>query len=172
MKIKQIRVGFMKTNCYILEKDNKVIIIDPGEDADKIEKELKNKKVLGVVITHYHYDHVGALSRIINKYKCNIYDYYSLEEKEYIIENFKFEVIFTPGHCLDSISLYFKEDKKYFTGDFLFKETVGRCDLPTSSFDEMKKSIEKIKKYPEGNVYPGHGSSTTLSHEIKYNPYF
>ena len=60
-----------------------------------------------------------------------------------------------------------------FTGDFLFKGTIGRTDLPSGSDDEMQKSIEKIKQYPkETKIYPGHGETSTLEIEIKTNPYF
>ena len=60
-----------------------------------------------------------------------------------------------------------------FTGDFLFYRTIGRCDLPESNYDEMLKSIDKIKKYPgDIKIYPGHGSSSVLEEEFKYNPYF
>lgn len=60
-----------------------------------------------------------------------------------------------------------------FTGDFLFKKTIGRTDLETGNMDEMNRSIEKIKKYPGKTIiYPGHGEATTLEKEINTNPYF
>ena len=60
-----------------------------------------------------------------------------------------------------------------FTGDFIFRDTVGRVDLPTGSEKEMNKSIEKIKKYDDDiDIYPGHGDITTLSYEKKSNVYF
>ena len=59
-----------------------------------------------------------------------------------------------------------------FTGDFLFKGTIGRTDLPTGNMDEMKKSIKLIKTYPDCKIYPGHGESTTLNEEKKSNIYF
>ena len=172
MKVKAIEIGEYKTNCYILEKENNILIIDPGAEFEKIEKEIGKNNVVGILLTHSHFDHIGAVSKIINKYKCELYDYYNLEEKKYKISNFDFEVIFTPGHSSDSITFYFKENKKYFTGDFLFSGTVGRWDFPTGDPNEMKESIEAIKKYEDGKVYPGHGKMTSLNHEIKYNRYF
>ena len=86
---------------------------------------------------------------------------------------FNFNVIKTPGHKEDAISFYFKKEKMLFSGDFLFYETVGRCDLPGGSIEDMQRSIDKIKKYPHDiKVYPGHGISTTLEHEIENNIYF
>ena len=61
MNIKRINVGYLKTNCYILNKDEQVIIIDPGDDYEKIAEEIKGKEIIKILITHYHPDHVGAL---------------------------------------------------------------------------------------------------------------
>lgn len=59
-----------------------------------------------------------------------------------------------------------------FTGDFLFKESIGRCDLPTGSLNEMKESLEKIKNYSdEISLYPGHGENSNLGYEKETNPY-
>ena len=173
MKINNLKVGDLQCNCYILEINNKVLVIDPGDEYEKIKHELNNKEVLGILNTHNHFDHVGCIKNIIEDYKVNLYNYNNLEEKEYNIGPFCFEVIYTPGHTTDSITFYFKEDKVMFTGDFLFYDTVGRCDLEGGSFDTMKKSIEKIKNYDRDiTIYPGHGRETTLKREFTNNPYF
>ena len=60
-----------------------------------------------------------------------------------------------------------------FVGDFVFKGTIGRCDLEGGDYNQMKESIKKLKTYPKDTIlYPGHGDETTLEDEIKYNPYF
>lgn len=170
MKIEKVVVGNLEENCYILEKDHKILVIDPGDEGEKIKNKIKNREILGILITHSHFDHTGALSSFKN---INIYSFSNLEEKGYQIGPFKFDVIFTKGHSDDSISFYFKDDKTLFSGDFIFYENIGRCDLPTGDFEEMQKSISKIKMYPKDIViYPGHGNSTTLDHEIKNNLYF
>lgn len=172
MNIKTIKVGSLKTNCYILTINQNCLIIDPGDEVEKIIKEIGNNNVLGILVTHHHFDHVGALKELVNKYNVPVYNKENLEEKEYQIAKFKFSVIYTPGHTDDSISFYFKEDNIMFTGDFLFKETIGRTDLPTGDDRKMQESIEKIKKYNENiRIYPGHGESTTLEFELKYNIY-
>lgn len=169
MKIEKVIVGSLEENCYVLIKDNNALIIDPGDEIDKIKKVIENLNIVGVLITHHHFDHIGALSYFD---KNKIYDYYNLEEKEYNIGPFKFTVIYTPGHSSDSISYYFKEENILFCGDFIFYNSIGRCDLPTGDFSIMLKSIEKIKKYPKDmKIYPGHGRSTTLGYEIENNKY-
>lgn len=170
MNITRLVVGSLEENTYILEIDNELLIVDPGSEYDKISKIINNRKVLGILITHSHFDHIGALDSFKD---IDIYKYDVLEEKEYNIGNFKFDVIFNPGHSKDSVSYYFKKYNTLFSGDFIFYESIGRCDLPTGSISDMEESIDKIKKYDKDMIiYPGHGEDTTLSHEIKYNPYF
>jgi len=173
MKIKNIKVGYLECNCYILEVGNKVLIVDPGDEYDKIKKELEGKEVLGILNTHSHFDHIGCIDDLVRDYDIEVYNYENLEEKEYSIGPFRFEVIYTLGHSVDSITFYFKKEKVMFTGDFLFYDTIGRCDLEGGNFDVMKESIDKIKKYNfDIIVYPGHGIKTTLEREFKNNSYF
>jgi glyoxylase-like metal-dependent hydrolase (beta-lactamase superfamily II) len=169
MIVKTIKVGYLETNCYILIKDNDALIIDPGDEYNKIEKEIQNLNIEAILITHHHFDHVGALSKFKN---IKIIDN-NLEEQEYEIGKFKFEIIKTPGHTSDSISFYFKEENIMFVGDFVFENSIGRTDLDSGNNLEMKKSIEKLKTYPiKTKLYPGHGDATTLEQEIKNNPFF
>lgn len=170
MKIHKVVVGPLEENCYILEKDKAVLVIDPGDEINKIKQKINNNKVVGVLITHNHFDHVGALSYFE---KDKIYNYNNLEEKEYKLDNFTFDVIYTKGHSQDSISYYFKEENILLSGDFIFYRTIGRCDLEGGDYKEMKSSINRIKKYPKDmKIYPGHGIETTLEEEIENNPYF
>lgn len=172
MKIEKIEVGYLQTNCYILIKNNDCLIIDPGDDFDRITSKIGNLNVLGIIITHYHFDHIGALEDIKNKYKTTIYDINNLEEKKYQIKDFEFEVIHTKGHHDTCITIYFKEEKIMFTGDFIFKGSIGRTDLETGNMLEMKASLEKIKKYPKDiTIYPGHGEVSTLEYEFLNNIY-
>lgn len=167
MHIDRVVTGLLEENCYILEKDNKLLVVDPGDDIDKINKVINNREVLKVLITHKHFDHIGALSYFDKSLVINN------TLSDYKIGPFEFSIITTKGHTKDSVSYYFKEEKVLFSGDFLFKGTVGRCDLEGGNFNEMKESITKIKEYPKDiTIYPGHGESTTLEEEIKNNPYF
>ena len=169
MKIKRLILGSLETNCYILKNNDEVLIIDPADDYEEIIKNTDNKKILGVIVKHHHFDHIGALPNFKDKYK--IYDYSNLLDDNKI-GSFKFKRLITKGHTDDSISIYFEKDKVLFSGDFIFKHEIGRCDLGGNVAD-MKNSIEYIKKFPKDiNIYPGHGEKTTLEDELKNNYYF
>ena len=123
-------------------------------------------------MTHSHNDHIGALEQLKKLYNIPVYQYKNLNEGNINIVDFNIDVIYTKGHKDDSITFYFKEDEIMFTGDFLFKNSIGRTDLETGNDIEMKKSIDKIHKYNDIiKIYPGHGPSTTLGLEKKYNYY-
>lgn len=172
MKIDRVVVGYLEENCYILTLNNKCLVVDPGDEANKIIDVIGNKEVLGVLITHHHFDHVGALDEIVNKYNTKVYDRNNLEEKEYNIDDFTFSVIYNPGHTDDSISFYFKNINSMFVGDFVFYQSVGRCDLG-GNIRQMHESINKLKEIKEDvNIYSGHGQMTTLKYEKENNPYF
>ena len=173
MEIKKIVVGSLEENCYVISIDNECLVIDPGSEFDKIKEAIGNKKVLGILITHEHFDHIGALKDVLDEYDVKVYKFDNLEEKEYNIGPFKFEVIFNPGHTIDSVSYYFKDERKMFTGDFIFLENIGRCDLEGGDFSKMKESIEKLKEIEDDiTIYPGHGLKTTLEYEKRFNSYF
>ena len=109
MIIKRIETGFLKENCYILIKNNNALIIDPGDDYELIINEINNYNIVGILITHAHFDHVGALPELIKKYNVPIYynnvnneitydNVINIKEKKYNINDFNFEVIYTKGH--------------------------------------------------------------------------
>lgn len=162
MKIDRVVVGQLDTNCYILGIDNECLVIDPGDEYDKIKKVIGDNKVLGAIITHNHFDHVGAINNF-----DKIYDYNSLFEGINNIGKFSFEVINTPGHTNDSICIYFKDCNAMFVGDFIFKDGVGRTDLG-GNYSDLINSIKKISKYSKDiTIYPGHGESSKLGLEIR-----
>ncbi len=172
MDIRTVIVGPLSTNCYLLINGNDCLVVDPGDDYHLIVEAIGNLNVVGVLLTHSHFDHIGALKEIEDKYQVKVYSRENLEEKEYKIGSFIFDVIYTFGHTDDSVTYYFKSDKAMFVGDFIFKESIGRYDLPTASYEEMKSSLKKIKTYSDDIViYPGHGEKTTLEYEKKYNVY-
>ena len=174
MDLKVIKVGYLEENCYIISL-NKTIIIDPGDEADKIIKYLKdnNLDLDAILITHHHDDHIGALNDVLEYKNVKVYDDSNLKEGTHDISDFNIEVIYTKGHTSDSVTYYFKDYNIMFVGDFIFEGSIGRMDLPTGSIIEMKKSLDKIKKYDKNiTIYPGHGDETKLGYEIENNYYF
>ena len=174
MILETVVVGPYGVNCYILaEDDNKdAIIIDPGDEPEKIERILVRHKLKpGLIInTHGHMDHIGAddafgVSVYIHKDDLSFLSdpnlnlsnmfasplrinsrYHTLEDKEEIrLGKIKLEVLHTPGHTPGGICLLLKEpqEKIVFSGDTLFYQGIGRTDFPFASFEQLKESIEK-----------------------------
>ncbi len=164
MKIDVLVVGELEENCYIVTMNGKSLIIDPGDDAKRIIAACKDKEVVEILVTHYHFDHIGALEEV---------------KKEFGLEEntrsgyFEYDSIATPGHKADAKCYYFKKDRVMFCGDFIFKGSIGRCDLEGGSVEDMIKSLELISHYPDDIIlYPGHGEVTTLGEEKKYFKYY
>ena len=173
MEIIKVETGYLEENCYIISDGSNCLVVDPGDDIDKIILGIDKLTVLGVLITHHHFDHVGALKSLLDKYPVLVYDFNNCEEKKYTVGSFTFEVIYNPGHSKDSVSFYFPSEKKMFVGDFIFYRNIGRCDLEGGSFMEMKMSIARLKRYNDDIIlYPGHGNETTLLKEKQHNLYF
>ncbi len=175
MNVDILKVGELETNCYLVYKDDKCLIIDPGDNENFIVSRIreKNLQVKAILVTHDHEDHNKLAKSLSTIYGAPIYDYNNLFEGPFKIDEFSFDVIYTKGHTSSSISFYFKDYDIMFVGDFIFYEGVGRTDLKTGSYSELLESIRKIKQYsPDTVIYPGHGKTTTLEHEMKYNKYF
>ena len=173
MEIKKVITGYLDENCYLLIKDGDCLVVDPGDEYNKIKDEIGDNRVLGVLITHSHFDHIGALRNFLTKRSIKIFKRSNLEDnKEYKIGDFTFKCLLTPGHSKDSVTFYFEEEKFMLVGDFIFKESLGRTDFPGGSDSEMKDSIKKILEYDDDiKLYPGHYDETTLGYEKQNNPY-
>lgn len=200
MNVKTLPLGPLQTNCYILYKDQQALIIDPGNEGHKIIEFIKKENLIpqAILLTHAHYDHIGAVDEIRKHYNLDVYLHelestwisnppynssglfqhtsepeHILSEGKLTIGNFSFSVIHTPGHSPGSVSFIFPEDQKIFSGDVLFKYGVGRTDLYESSPQSLVHSLrEKLYKLPNDFVvYPGHGTTTTIGDEKINNPY-
>lgn len=164
LEIIRVVNGYLEENCYIIHNNEYALIIDPGSESDRIIKEVKkrNLNVLGILITHYHFDHIGALDDIKNEFNVDV-----INNK---IKCFDFEIIKNPGHTEDSVSYYFKKDNILFSGDFVFKETIGNYSFDMENV--MIDSLIEFKKLPKNvKVYPGHGEDTTVGYELENNPF-
>ena len=154
MKIQRVEVGYLKENCYVVSANKECLIIDPGAEKEKIKRVIKDNKVLAILVTHYHFDHVGALEELKKEYNVNVIDYKSLKNQN--IGPFSFEIIDTKGHKEDAVSIYFKTNNVMLGGDF----------------KAMISSLNKIKGYDKNMlIYPGHGVQTTLGQELLFNKY-
>lgn len=173
MEIKTVVVGSYATNCYLLKLGGQVLIVDPGDEFLRIKEEVGNDHVVGILITHRHFDHIGALDACVEAYQVPIYDYCNLKEQEYIIGSFHFTVLFTPGHTDDSVTYYFQDYDFFLVGDFIFCGSIGRIDLGGNEAD-MENSIRKLYRFSpasEAILFPGHGMHTDLMYEQLTNPY-
>ena len=181
MEIKKVIVGYLEENCYLIKEGNKGLIVDPGDEIDKILNMIGDTDIVGILITHAHFDHIGALDDLVKHFDVPIY-YHNInneltyeklidvKEQEYEIDNFIFKVLYTPGHRNDSVTYFIGNNM--FTGDFIFRLSIGRTDLEYGSDEEMMESINKIKRYSNNiTIYPGHGEDTYLGFELKENSY-
>lgn len=158
MKIKKIIVGLLDTNCYLIVSNNELLIIDPGDEAEKLLAEIEKTKAQTkyIINTHLHPDHWLANQAVQEKTKAEILNNLTDNQKIKVGE-ITLKVISTPGHSKESVCLI--SDNFIFTGDTLFKNGYGRTDLIGGSDQAMKKSLEKLAKIikPGMMVYPGHG---------------
>lgn len=192
MILRQLVVGNLHTNCYILGEKNggNGIVIDPGGSIDRILEVVKEEelKIKYVISTHGHDDHISGsldLARVTQASICVhpadlTWDYDWGKDINFIkledgmlldVGMLQLRIIHTPGHTRGSVSVQVSD--LLFTGDLLFKGSVGRTDLPGSSTKELYASLkEKIAILPpQIKIYPGHGDETTLENELKYNPF-
>lgn len=195
MEIKMIKTGLLQENAYVISKDKECLIVDPGSELNKINEYLnaKNLKTRAILITHGHYDHIGAAKELSLIENCKIYASINEKEiledackngslrynkKEIILDNvtyfdeevildlgsFLVEVVFLPGHTPGGVGYIIGE--AIFTGDTLFKGTYGRVDLYGGNKKDMKKSLEYLFTLNSSlTVFPGHGEVTTIGEE-------
>lgn len=187
MDIKVQPMGDYQTNCYVVTIDNKDLIIDPGVDALRwIKTQVTNP--IAILNTHGHFDHVWSNAEVKKTYDIKIYtpkddnfmlqkDPYGLgmppscadvlveHDEEIEIQGIKIKFHYFPGHTPGCSAIQI--GKHLFTGDFIFKGTIGRFDFPYSNASSMKESIKKILTWNDDfHIYPGHGDKTTLKSEI------
>ena len=196
---RMIPVGALAVNCYLIydEKSELLLVVDPGGDADLILSAARSFdfKRCGILLTHAHVDHIGALPEVYSTLKAEFVYLASGDDLLYNspdnhilpylppVENLPrvtnvwpltdVKVLFTPGHTPGSCCFYWPERKTLLSGDTLFAGSVGRTDLPGGSFAALEKSIRsELLTLPEDTlVYPGHGPRTSIGNEKQTNPY-
>ena len=193
MEITALTLGDYMTNCYLLRREDsdRCLIVDPGYEAGKILKVLEEKHLQpeAVLLTHGHFDHVGAVRELFSETDCDVYISEADLSLPPMITNGRlfythayppsgaltlagltFWVLPTPGHTPGSVCLLAGDTM--FSGDTLFRGSCGRTDLPGGSWEQMLASLKTLASLPgDYRVLPGHGEETTLAWERTHNPY-
>ena len=185
------------------EQTKAAVMVDPAAYPKKMAEFLKEEglEIQAVLLTHGHFDHIMGLDALLNDYPVPVYVHeaekeliadpktnlsltytngYVFENAVYVTDGQKieaagtvFEVLFTPGHTLGGCCYYAESEHILFSGDTLFRWSIGRSDLPTGDEATLIRSIkEKLLVLPEHTVvYPGHMAATTIQTEKTANPF-
>ena len=193
LNIHTLTLGLYQTNTYILYDDSssRCCVIDPGYESHTILDTVASlgKTVEAVLLTHGHFDHVGAVKQLVSDADCPVYlcpEELSLPAmltagKLYYTHTYghgdvlnlaglEIHVRHTPGHTPGSVCLLCED--AMFSGDTLFAGSCGRTDLPGGDWATICRSLQTLAAIDgDLRVFPGHGEDTTLSAEKRYNPY-
>ena len=199
MEVITLVLGLYQTNCYILKKGSDLLVIDPGYSPRRVIETIRSLEgctLKAILLTHGHFDHIGAVDAVINTFGCPVYackddediivpgkissrenmgvcvssEISWLEGNELKAGDFDIRIFYTPGHTPGSV-MYVIENN-LFSGDTLFNESVGRTDLYGGSYSQLKQSLKVVETLPfDMVVYPGHEGASTIEHELKYNPF-
>lgn len=202
MQIECISGGPLPTNCYLLtdEETGKTAMIDPGFYNSQLEKAVQKHQVVMILLTHGHFDHITGVKKLAVETGAKIYmdaadsdfpmkpelnlssamgldaiepfvpDVQLHDGSTIELGSLQIKVMHTPGHTRGGCC-YLVGDT-LFSGDTLMCGTVGRTDLPTGSYEEIRKSVQRLRDLPgEWRVLPGHEFETKLSWERSNNPY-
>lgn len=201
-KIIATPVGSYQANCYVIyNKEKEAIIIDPGAEGENIIDMINERgfKVSKILLTHAHPDHFGAMRKVRDAFDVPVYlseddeelletrskdickqlgieleslkaDILFKDEDEISFGDKNIKVILTPGHTPGGAC--FLLDNVLFSGDTLFKGSIGRTDLPGGDTDTIFKSLKKLMELPNDTiVLPGHGPQTNIQFEKMVNPF-
>ncbi|MFO3664777.1 MBL fold metallo-hydrolase [Anaerococcus sp. ENR0831] len=198
MEIKRFPLGPVLTNLYVVSENGHGFIVDAVVKSDLVTDYIKDNNIIidFILQTHTHFDHVLGLEYYKNLYNVDVFassesrdiandKYYNLAyeyddlnvpidnflKDNKIFTDFKIKALKTPGHSLDSIS-YLVGDY-LFSGDTLFRGSIGRTDFPGGDYETLIGSINEKYRVLDSNtvVYPGHGEKTSLDYEFNNNPF-
>lgn len=173
IKIKTFVLGMVQTNCYIVHaiNSNEAVVIDPADNASKVEEYLKKNDLVckKIILTHGHFDHITGAHELKNLTGAYVYahereaellkdpklnasarmgkevsfipDYFFKDKEEFEAAGLNWQVIYTPGHTEGGVCYYLKDEEIIFSGDTLFYESIGRTDLPTGNHGMLLESI-------------------------------
>lgn len=194
--IEQMTVGAWKAECYALTNEAGTVVLDPGAEPQRILRWLGDKKVVGIILTHCHSDHIGAVNELVEAYGCWVacgvddvdgvadvhrsgfdeegIDYTvdhvdrALEEGDVVTwGGDSLTILHTPGHTPGSICLRSEDQKVLFSGDMLFQGAIGSTAFVLGNDADMVRSCARLTELdPALRVYPGHGGPTTMQAEL------
>ncbi|MBI1883766.1 MAG: MBL fold metallo-hydrolase [Chlamydiae bacterium] len=194
MILHQLELGPMQNFVYLVgcPQTREAVVVDPGWEPERIQEALEEKdlKLKGILATHYHFDHVNGIEGLLKKSDVPVYvnehDAFALKKFEPNLKKVHGEdtlqigtvtirFLHTPGHTPGSQC--FRVEDSLVSGDTLFINYCGRCDLPGGSTEEMFRSLSKLRQLDnEIILYPGHNyadtPTATLGEQKKGNPYF
>jgi glyoxylase-like metal-dependent hydrolase (beta-lactamase superfamily II) len=206
MDVRMFTVGPVAENTFIARRDgaDRAIVFDPGDEADRLLGAIEELGVYvdAILLTHTHFDHVGAVAPVARATGAPVYvseierpvladimryvpfpgigPYESYEADHTLrggeqleIAGFEIDVLFTPGHSPGHLTFSIPSEQAVFSGDVLFRGSVGRTDLPGGDWGTLLTSIGGlVEALPEETtVYPGHMEVTTLGAERRTNPF-
>ena len=188
MQVAVFPIGRLMANCCVAyEEDSSAIVVDPGGEPSRIISFLKEKGLIcrAILLTHGHNDHTEGVSRLREITGAPVYigagDAYRLDEAADVLlsggEKLNFgmlavEAIPSPGHTEGGMC--YLSGGILFSGDTLFRESVGRTDFPGGDWDTLQRSLSAlVSRFSDSSVtvVPGHGETTDLKHELEYNPF-
>lgn len=203
MKTYTLTVGPLQENTYLLVgEDRRGVIVDPGDEAGRIlaEVERVGLEPQAILLTHAHFDHVGAVAPLVEALGLPVYlherdlELYRyapeaaarwglsvprppepaglLTEGQVLDLGLGLQVLFLPGHAPGHLGFYSAQTGNLVSGDVLFKGGIGRYDLPGANAQDLAASLRRLLDLPpQTTVWPGHGPPTTLGREAQTNPY-
>jgi hydroxyacylglutathione hydrolase len=205
--VRSFTVGPVAENSFIFRRDGSEtgLIVDPGDEADRLLKAIDDlgiAKLEAILLTHTHFDHVGAVAPVARATGAPVYcpeievpvladimsfvpwpgfgPYESYDADETVaggerleLAGLELDVIPTPGHSPGHVTYSIPDESVVFSGDVLFKGSVGRTDLPGGDWGTLLESIRRlVDSLPEETVvYPGHMGITSLGDERAANPF-
>jgi len=202
VRVRRLTVGDLDTNCWLVDdgQGGPTLVVDPGGEPQVILEALGDEPVAGIILTHGHFDHIGAVRALKNRFEVPLmihaadagsittpagsggalfgFDVSSPQADRLLADGETIEsgqlvltVLHTPGHTPGSICLL--GGGHLLSGDTLFAGSIGRTDFPGGDMTAMRRSIARLASLPdEVRVHPGHGPETSIARERRVNPFF